>query len=384
MRRAFFQALLIALLLLGPFGALWWRQVARVEGLHSHEVSKAPDQRIEPSKEGVVERETGSLGGEEMPPVIALEPEWEAAFLQRPSVRDPRAGLRAVGQLLKSLDSAEAVSRIVAYLESGRDLESGLPWALGAEGRLVSAPTLRVWLLDWLGRLDPSAGAQYAMSVLALGPAGSADEWALLMRNLAWGQPEAVDLLTHAALQMLAYPSWRSNPSAGFQEGFDVFVWAGATEVTPVLAALLPRFQPQSLRVPAQLALDRLILQHSEPVLELLYANFSVLDPQPYTRAGYFARADLGSTEEQRLVELYFLDSRVGAAERDYFLGMIPNLNLTFSYNLLSSNSRPTREEVLEQLHHAEVLLSQWVQDSRFRAWAVEIDDALSRLHESY
>ena len=242
------------------------------------------------------------------------------------------------------------------------------------------APTLRVWLLDWLGRLDPAAGRAVAEAAFAAGPEGSADEWALHLRNHAWGDPSSKDLLVSQARAMLEHAPWRADPSAGFQEAFDVFVWAGAVEAVSALARLLPEGNDQRLRQPANLALDRLVLAAPAASLRALRADLGALDAQPFTRAGYFARADLGDAAQREWVEAYYLDPRLTARERDYFLELVPNLNLNFSHNLLSANPAPSREEILGRLRQAEATLESWLADPRFRPWRSTLEQALGRV----
>jgi hypothetical protein len=375
MRRAFLQALLIFLLLLLPLAGLWWK---------SRAMAGKPADEAAPGGSAAEDSSPSLQPEEAMLPLPAdargREAGWTEALARAARGKDRAAGLVAIGNELSTMPRDAAVERLWAYLEAGEDHPTGLPWMLGPEGRLRTAPSLRVWLLDWLGRLDPEVAAGLARETFAAGPGGSSDEWALHLRNLAWGDPAAVAGLVDAALAMLDHPPWRADPSAGFQEAFDVFVWSGAAEVAGHLARLLPPDQDPRLRNAANLALDRLVEANPSSVLPLLHQDLGALDPQPLTRAGYFARADLGDPRQRELVEAYFLDPRLTAAERDHFLALVPNLNRSFSYNLLSSNLASERDAVLENLRQTVDLLRAWREDPRFRSWRRSIEAGLGRL----
>src|ERR1051325_4575270 len=53
----------------------------------------------------------------------------------------------------------EVVAAMRALLESRTDASTGQGFKIGGGGSLLEAPTLRTWLLDQLGQLDPAAAA---------------------------------------------------------------------------------------------------------------------------------------------------------------------------------------------------------------------------------
>ncbi|HVM47900.1 MAG TPA: hypothetical protein VMU04_07725, partial [Candidatus Acidoferrum sp.] len=63
-------------------------------------------------------------------------------------------------RLRKGLAAApvpEAVTAIRRFLDSKADTPTGLGFKLAGKGALASAPTLRTFLLDYLGQADPAA-----------------------------------------------------------------------------------------------------------------------------------------------------------------------------------------------------------------------------------
>ena len=102
---------------------------------------------------------------------------------------------------------------------------------------------------------------------------------------------------------------------------------------------------------------------------------------RPKAAAGRMARADLSQARQRSLTEQYFLDPARTAAERDHFLAMVPNVDLTMSYNLLSEPPKPYPfEEVVARLRGARETLREWLGDPRFRAWSEEIRSAYQRV----
>jgi len=89
---------------------------------------------------------------------------------------------------LEALPRDEAIAFIRQYLESGQDMKFSLPFKLGSGGLLEMSPSLRSFLLDEWGRLDPTSAAEYAHTILDSSSVPA--EWTLAMRNLAWGDQQ--------------------------------------------------------------------------------------------------------------------------------------------------------------------------------------------------
>ncbi len=376
MRRLFLQALFIFILALLPMLALWWK-------LRSDEPVAAR-----------AEADRHILTTEVVAPPVVAPPEhaedaafpahghgWETLVREATAVDAAQTALESIGRELERLPQEVAVSRILAYLESMRNRDTGLRWRMGAGGRLESAPTLRVWLIDWLGRLDPAAAAGFARGAITE-PKRSADEWALHLRNFAWGEEagEPPARLAELTVELLEHEPWRAAPTPGFQHAFDVLVYAEAVGELPRLLAMLPGSQPGALQHPANLAIENLIVRTPASALQALSGSIATLDERPRTRAGFFARAQLADREQRAVVENYFLDEHITAAERDYFLQLVPNLNVSISRNLLTETTVPTRESYQAQRRETASVLRAWSRDPRFRPWRGEIDGALERL----
>lgn len=269
---------------------------------------------------------------------------------------------------LAKLSPEEAVRAVRGFLESRRDAATRMQFQIGDGGNLDSAPTLRVWLLDELGRLQPAAAADYARHILSAHD--SADEWAVALRNYARGRAGNEDrqFLQAKARELLNDPRWQQEQSAGWLEAFDVVVHTQASELTPDLAHLV--VQQDKATKPAAyaayLTLDRLTLADPVSVLRQLQDNPELMTGREQTRANYFARADARDSDQRSLLETYLLDSRRTAEELTAFAGTFPNANFAISTNLLTASPTFANAELIARDRAALETVEAWIADDRF------------------
>src|SRR5258707_16335 len=98
-------------------------------------------------------------------------------------LRNRAAQMAELGAAIASMAPYECSEGIRRFLDSGEDAQTGKGFKLRSDGSLEEAPTLRVWLLDYLSKTDPGSALEYARKVLA--KKESADEWAVALRCLA-------------------------------------------------------------------------------------------------------------------------------------------------------------------------------------------------------
>ncbi len=312
-----------------------------------------------------------------------LEIEGELRSDLSPGVTAARlTGLR---EAFAAVPVEAATEVILAYLASGQDAPTGLAFAVGPDGRLHSAPSLRVFLIDELGFLDPEEAARLARKDLYR--MKSADEHALHLRNSVWSTRYPVDrdlmFVRERALAMIHHEPWREAPSGGFAEAYDVLVYTGATEATLRLAEDTDRTQPVNLRQPSYLALDRLVWIEPVVTLPLLLNSEATMQGQPFTRAGYFARAHLGHSVQHQIVENYLLHEGIDEGEHRYFFELFPNNNFHRSQNLLTENTFPEHAELVERVEAALRAVEEWLEDERFAHWKQDLSEARERLEET-
>ena len=172
-----------------------------------------------------------------------------------------KQALALLRQTLASSPASEASAAIRRFLDSKMDAPTRQGFKIGAKGFLTEAPTLRTFLLDYLGQIDPAAAAEYARVILS--SKDSPDEWAVALRNLATGDTSAGGraLLQQKAGEMLRYGPWQQEPSAGYLEAFDVAVYLGGTSLVPALGDLVRQQDNPAVAHAAYLALDRLVIK---------------------------------------------------------------------------------------------------------------------------
>jgi hypothetical protein len=296
-----------------------------------------------------------------------------------------RAG-EVLAEMAKALDTsprAEAVAALLAVLDSGADAPTGLVFKVGSGGVLVGAPTLRVWMLDQLGRIDRLAAARYAARIYERH--GSADEWAIALRN-DWREAAPsgrIETVRARALELLADTEWTKQASIGFLEALDLTVATTAWEAVPRLEQWLGSAHPEALRAGAWIALDRLTLEAPEDFLPALVQHRDWLASQPLLRAGLMARADLDVGRERQAAEIYLERDDLTAMEGKRFFELVPHVSATVSHNLVTSSrsSTPQRAATLDRAALAGV--RKWRADARFSRWNAELAAAEIRLSES-
>lgn len=280
---------------------------------------------------------------------------------------------------LAELSSVEQRAFLEAFLDSGRDLETGRSFHVGDEGWLTSAPTLRVAALDALGRADPMAAARYSRRILDT--SDSADEWAIALRNYArsLGSGQHDSYFANRVEELLTRDEWLASPTGGFLEAFDAVVFSGAPEFIGQLAHLQQEAEHAAVRRAALISLERLAARESLEVARVLAKNPDVLAERPAWRASLFARVDPRNDDGQTLLEGYWQQS-LSDVERTTFLESFPNGNAFAGHFLLTAPEpfSPARQARIDAT--ALDLLRQW--QARGDLSAEALSDAIQRLEQ--
>jgi hypothetical protein len=279
---------------------------------------------------------------------------------------DSRSHLDALRSAIRRSPPTEASAAIREFLASKADAATGQEFKLGPAGLLTNSPTLRAFLLDQLGQIDP-AGA-VAQARLILDSMESPDEWAVALRSCALGDASAEGraYLAGKLESMLTFEPWLRDPSTGFLEAFDVAVHLGGTNLIPALAAVLRSKEKEAASHAAYLALDRLAIADGASTLAHLQANPDLMVGREITRANYFARADVRDGGQKQIVETYLLSPSLDPAELDKFAGLYPNANFMISHNLLTRNATPDHAWLAARDAESLRLVRQWIADPRF------------------
>jgi hypothetical protein len=321
------------------------------------------------------------------PPEPVIKVEAQPQIAKASDALKASSSAEASRLLLKDLQSSlagqsreAAVASIRQFLDSGGDAPTRLGFKIGAKGLLTEAPTLRVYLLDYLAQLDPAAAAAYAQTILQA--KSSADEWAVALRNYALGNPtpEGKQFLQDKAREMLLYERWQKEPSVGFLEAFDVAVYAGGPDFAPVMADLVRQKDNRAVAHAAYLALDRMVLQNPAGVLGQLQSQPDLMQGREETRANYFARANVGDPQQKAVLESYLLNPQIKPNELQVFAGIYPNANYMISQNLLTPTVTPTHAQLVDGDQRALQAVDAWLTDPRFANLKPQLQTVKSRL----
>jgi hypothetical protein len=204
------------------------------------------------------------------------------------------AQLLAFRDSLLNGDPHAVIPAIRAFLATGKDVSTGYAFELGDGGSLERAPTLRLLLLDVLGQLSRKARTADASEVSKeiLAGKNSSDEWAIALRNVAWHEPQSQGFLAAKFSEMIRYEPWRSQPSTGFLEAFDVAVYSRQVAVMEPLDEMLGN-PVSELQRAAAVALDRLAESAPLEVMQKLNSQPQMFADHPFLRADWFAKAIL-------------------------------------------------------------------------------------------
>lgn len=345
----------------------------------------AADSHLEDAGRGDLlgDSSTNAAGRPDAPPVLLESLVSELAAECRGKRSRDRV-LELSGRLKKrvhALSPDEAALAIASLLRSGVDYETGLYFAVGSEGVMDEAPTLRTLLLDLLGQTDPAISAEVSREVL--GSTNSADEYALALRNLAWiNHDRRLDgELLGWFRGMLGRTEWRAQPSDGFLEAFDAAVDLGAaTEMAGVLGSTA-RDPSSPLDRAAFIALDRITINEPQEVLVSAVKDPSLLAASPMHRASLLARLDIRDPRERETLADYLLSFPHAEGELQYFARIFPNSNRFVGHRLITPSEPVPSIAQIEELDRATLgLLESWAQDPAFASRASELSAMTERL----
>lgn len=383
-RIAFLQALIVFILLVGSWFLLFSR--FRLPPEESEKKVPSPESQALKTPTGDVSESIPSTPVP-TPNPTSLSPEWQKLLQPLDQARSP-AEMR---QLLANLQASilamspdQALAFINAYLDSWNDMKTGLALQPGPQGRLRGAASLRAVLLDWLHQLDPTLAGERARNELTqYGTALSPDGFVVHLRNLARDPSQPSDDINRQLAPnmnaLLNHGPWINEPNAAIAEAMDILVFTADSRWTEPLAKLVDQSPSPLLRHAASLALERLVDANPLQTLGTM-ADLNLLQYLPKNRAGYFARLDPQLTGASDFLKSYLIDT-ASPPEQKFFLAALPNLNLSLSYNLLTSPVEGTqRINATERLNSAIALLHQWQTDPQFAHIESDLSNTIQRI----
>ena len=310
---------------------------------------------------------------------MSQEPDRLMSFLQSAS---PAEALDGLEKELFALPPAEAVGRIVAMLESGKNRATGIEFSIGPGQAVQGWPTLRTYLLDALHRIDPKAAAEQSRAILDR--SADPDEWALALRNIASVEDggSAREFLIAKTEELIRKPEWMANPGIGYLNAFDVLVHVDAVESAPLLSGLVRDHERRDLAHAAFLTMDRLVQRNPVEMLGRIAVDDALLRARPEMTAQQFARADLRDVAQREVVKEWLLSTARNEQELNAFAGVYPNNNHFVSHNLLTGDTPPSGADLAAHDREAKHILTEWVADPEFTGVRPHLMQMIRRLDE--
>jgi hypothetical protein len=356
---------LLAIATLGGLGLLWWAvQVWR--GTDANEKKESHRSNLDDA----------SIAGVPADPLATAR---DAAFAAKEPAEKLRT-LKSLRAVLRGMQPAAASKWLRGQLAEGKDFATGLEMEITPERTLAQWPSWRVFLLDSLLAVDPSAAVAAARGIVQSG--GTQEEWAVSLRNIALGSqaPEDGALLRQKSAEMLHNAAWRAAPTTGYLEAFDLIVHTRNTDLAPWLLDLCADQANRATRHAAFLTLDRLMLVAPEPALRILVPAASSRSDLGLMLSNMIARADVANAAQRQWVETYLLDEKRTAAELKGFWDTFPNGNFRISNNLVTESAVISPEEMTHRDREAVVVIESWSNDPRFSRLKDALQTAKQRL----
>jgi hypothetical protein len=266
-----------------------------------------------------------------------------------------------------------AAAALLEFLRSGEDLSISLGFVVGEAG-LDEWPTLRAFLLDLLGKIDPEMASQYALDTVI--PAKSSTVEYAVSLQILWnhgGAEKPTPELTQAWLGLLRKADWSDRPDPAWLESLDFA--SRMPEATPefLKASTLWLADPENVveRVGGvDLALERMAVQQPVGIMEALVRDPSLLSLGRgiYQRSQIFARASLNDLEQQKLLATYLERLDPASQEAHLFFSAFPCHNFSVSPGLSGQPKVNSSQQIIASDRAA----LQWWQSQSGAPWATK------------
>jgi hypothetical protein len=306
-------------------------------------------------------------------PVLKAELQTlKSRLAQKPDRETVLGLLREFTQKAFAANPDVAAAVLLEFLRSGEDLSTSLGFVVGEAG-LDEWPTLRAFLLDLLGKIDPEMASRYALETVI--PAKSSTVEYAVSLQILWnygGAEKPTPELTQSWLGLLKKADWSARPDAAWLESLDFA--SRIPEATPEFLKTSTDWlaDPENVvdRVGAvDLALERVAVQQPVVVMKALIADSSLLGKGRgvYQRSQIFARANLNDAGQQRLLVAYVNGLDPTSREAELFFDQFPCHNFSVGPGLSGQPQLQSSRDVIESDRASLVWLesqssSVWVQ----------------------
>jgi len=278
-----------------------------------------------------------------------------------------------------------AASALLEFLRTGEDLSTSLGFVVGEAG-LEEWPTLRAFLLDLLGKIDPEMASRYALDTVI--PAKSSTVEYAVSLQILWnhgGAEKPTPELTQAWLGLLKKADWSARPDPAWLESLD-------------FASRIPEATPEFLKAStdwlgrpkeafgkaeaAEIVLERMMIRHPGETLSALLENTQWMNEGrgPAVRASLFARADVTDSGQALSLKNYLQNLQPGGKEADSFYEAFPCHNYGVAPGLSGQPDIPGAGDIQNMLRADLVLLQGWKNDPSMVVHRPWFDQAIEKI----
>lgn len=301
----------------------------------SHELNFSPVPGVMPlDKSSKIKADQPGQKADRDQMLFALEEYWKRLGPGMPP-DEARKLVEEMTTLLWTGDPTQVGAAIRAFLDTGRDASTGLPFRVG-EGSLAMAPSMRVALLDLLERLDFGEAAAYAE--VLVGRMENPDEVAVALRTLmhvAEDDPRRQLAITGVD-RLLQRGDWKARPTGGYLEAFDIatetenpVTWKRLLGLTADAAAY------EGTQAAAGLAAHTLAVRSPE-FRQLISKRDPSVSISPIIRGQLMARLDPRVPEELEALNAFVRDPAMTQEEAQAFAANFPAVKAPIGYRLCS------------------------------------------------
>jgi hypothetical protein len=309
----------------------------------------------------------------------------KARLAQKPDRETVLRLLREFAQKAFAANPDAAAAVLLEFLRSGEDLSTSLGFVVGEAG-LDEWPTLRAFLLDLLGKIDPEMASRYALETVI--PAKSSTVEYAVSLQILWnhgGAEKPTPELTQAWLGLLEKADWSARPDPAWLESLD-------------FASRIPEAMPVFLRAStdwlgrpkeasgkaeaAEIVLERMMIRHPGETLSALLENTQWMNKGrgPAVRASLFARVDATDSGQILSLKNYLQHLQPECKEAVFFYQAFPCHNYGVAPGLSGQPVIPGAGDIQNMLHIDLVLLQGWKNDPLLVMHRPWFDQAIDKI----
>jgi hypothetical protein len=263
------------------------------------------------------------------------------------------------------------------------DVEFGLEFGPGPDGRMETVPNWRSLLLDGLAATASPLAADFARASV-LDQQRTPADWAMGIKILwqANGRNPDDPYLQSKVREMFANTDWTAQPTDALLESCDYVVALHDRGMVPSMVDFLQGDVRSGTPFASAIVLQRMAGGDAQVVADVLSSmDGPIADPDiARSRASVVARTDPRDPAAAALVRQYLTQSGATSAEIDYFIRSYPGVDAFVTQNLASAQPPPDRSDLARRQLAALELLRSLAQDPALATHQKAFGESLERL----